>query len=90
MSLRKFNPNSIADQDNALRWETARADLLLKLGHLQRAAEVSMKAQGEAKGAVVRTVLQSADRTQMKVLYGALSAEERAAAQAELDGAEAV
>ena len=46
MSLRKFNPNSISDQSAALRWETARADLLLKLGHLQRAAEVSMKAQG--------------------------------------------
>ena len=37
-------------------------------------------------GAVVRTVLQSADRTQMRVVYGELSAEERAAAQAELDG----
>ena len=46
MSLRKFNPNSIADQSAALRWETARADLLLKLGHLHRAAEASMKAQG--------------------------------------------
>ena len=43
----------------------------------------------EGKGAVVRTVLQSADRTQMRVVYGELSAEERAAAQAELDGAAA-
>ena len=46
-------------------------------------------AQGEAKAVVVRTVLQSADRTQMRVLYGALTAEEKAAAQAELDAAAA-
>ena len=42
-------------------------------------------AQGEAKGSVVRTVLQSSDGTRMKVVYGALTAEEKALAQAELD-----
>ena len=36
-------------------------------------------------GAVVRTVLQSADRTRLRVLYGALTTEEKASAQAELD-----
>ena len=46
--------------------------------------------QGEAKAAAVRTVLQSADGTQLKVLYGVMTSEEKAAAQAELDGAEAV
>ena len=44
-------------------------------------------ASGEAKAVEVRTVLQSADRTLQRVIYGALSAEEKAAAQAELDAA---